>query len=274
MDFNTHIKPTWCPGCGNFAIWLSLKNALSELNLDPKNILIFYGIGCSGNGADFIKTYGWHSLHGRSVPSAIGAKLANKNLKVIVVAGDGDSYGEGIGHFIHAIRGNTDITYIVHDNQVYGLTTGQVAPTAEHGYKSKSTPEGIVEERLNPLALAIANQASFVSRGFSGDAGHLKELFKSAISHPGFSLVDVFQPCVTFNLTNTFKWFFDRLYNLDKDSKYNKQDLSLAWQKSQEWGVKIPYGIFYQSQRLDDSKYLAKRQVVKRDLDILLKEFS
>ena len=155
-QWDTSYKNTWCPGCGNFGIMIALKRALTELGLKPENVLVVYGIGCSGNGVNFIRTYAWHSLHGRAVPTAIGAKLANKDLTVIVMAGDGDSYGEGMGHFIHAVRGNADITYITHDNKLYSLTLGQSAPTSEKGTKTKSTPEGLIEVPANPMALALS----------------------------------------------------------------------------------------------------------------------
>lgn len=281
-NFETSYKPTWCPGCGNHGLWIAMRQALVELKLKPENVLIVYGIGCSGNGANFTETYAWHSLHGRAVPTAIGAKLANKDLTVIVMAGDGDSYGEGLGHFIHAIRGNADITYVVHDNKVYGLTTGQAAPSSSKGYKAKSTPEGIIEEAVNPLGLALVNGGSFVARGFSGDASHLKEIFKSAIKHKGFSFVDVFQPCVTFNKVNTFKWFFDRLYKLDELPAYRTTDLEKAIKQSFVWGDKIPYGIFYESDRPTYGSHLpqlkgqalAKRKVTVRNIDKLVKEFA
>ncbi|MBT4849380.1 2-oxoacid:ferredoxin oxidoreductase subunit beta [Candidatus Parcubacteria bacterium] len=281
-DFETNYKPTWCPGCGNHAIWIAMRGALAELGLKPENVLIFYGIGCSGNGANFTKSYTWHSLHGRAVPSAIGAKLANKDLTVIVMAGDGDAFGEGLGHFLHAIRGNADITYVVHDNHVYGLTTGQAAPTADKGYKAKSTPAGIIEVPVNPTSLAVTNGGTFVSRGFSGNAKHLKGLFKQAITHKGFSFVDVFQPCVTFNKINTFEWFFDRVYNVDDDATYKNTDKMAAFGKTQEWGKKIPYGVLYKAKRdtygsnLPQLKgqALSKRKITTRNLDKLTKEFA
>ncbi|PIR06493.1 MAG: 2-oxoacid ferredoxin oxidoreductase [Candidatus Komeilibacteria bacterium CG11_big_fil_rev_8_21_14_0_20_36_20] len=282
QDFITQQKPTWCPGCGNHAMWIALRQALAELNLKSENILMVFGIGCSGNGANFFKTNVWHSLHGRTVPTAVGAKLANKNLTVLAIAGDGDGYGEGMGHLVHAIRGNANVTYIVHDNKVYGLTTGQAAPTAEQGYRSKSTPAGIIEEATNPIALALAAGGSFVARGFAGQAKHLKELFKAAILHRGFSLVDVFQPCITFNKINTFKWYFDRLYNLDQDKNYNQQNLRQAFQQSTVWGKKIPYGIFYQNKRTTygdnlpqlQGQALVKRPLKTRNIKQLLTEFS
>jgi len=281
-DFQTKQSPTWCPGCGNFAIWIAMRQALAELGLRPENVLIVYGIGCSGNGTNFTKTYAWHSLHGRALPTAVGAKLANKDLTVIAMAGDGDGYGEGMGHFIHAVRGNADITYVTHDNKVYGLTTGQAAPTADKGYKAKTTPDGIIENAANPMSLALASGGSFVARGFSGKAEHLKETFKAAILHKGFSLVDVFQPCVTFNAINTFKWFFDRIYNLDEDKNYKKSDLGAALQQSLIWGDRIPYGIFYQAARPSygdevvalRGNALVKRPVKVRNINSLLNQFS
>lgn len=281
-DFNTSYKPSWCPGCGNFGIFIALKNALVELNIKPENILLVAGIGCSGNGVNFLKAYGWHSLHGRALPTAVGAKLANKDLTVIVMAGDGDGYGEGMAHFIHAVRGNANITYITHDNQLYALTTAQSAPTTDKGTRTKSTPDGLIEEKANPISLALSAGGSFVARGFSGDATHLKELLKKAILHQGFSLVDVFQPCVTFNKVNTFKFFFDRLYNLDKKEGYQTNDVLMAQKEAMVWGDKIAYGLFYEDKRPSYDKYLpqlngpalAKRPMKVRNIEQLLREFA
>lgn len=281
-DFNSSYSPSWCPGCGNFGIFIALKNALVELGLKSENVLLVAGIGCSGNGVNFLKAYGWHSLHGRALPTAVGAKLANKDLTVIVMAGDGDGYGEGMGHFIHSVRGNADITYITHDNQLYSLTTGQSAPTTDKGTKTKSTPDGLIEVPANPMSLALAAGGSFVSRGFSGDANHLKELIKKAINHKGFSLVDVFQPCVTFNKINTFKYFFDRLYNLDEKEGYDSSNIAMAHQEALVHGDKIAYGLFYQNDRPSYGDHLAQLQgtaLVKRPMKIrnissLTKEFA
>ncbi|MCD4760763.1 2-oxoacid ferredoxin oxidoreductase [bacterium] len=282
IDFETNYKPTWCPGCGNFGMFIAMKQALAELNFKPENVFMVFGIGCSGNAANLFKTYSWHSLHGRAVPTAVGAKLANQNLKVIVMAGDGDSYGEGMAHFIHAIRGNADITYVTHDNHLYSLTTGQAAPTSNKGMKTKSTPNGLIEVAANPMSLALSAGGTFISRGFSGNAEHLKELLKKAIMHKGFSLVDVFQPCVTFNKLNTFKWFFDRLYNIDENPSYDKTDKERAFKESLVWGKKIPYGILYQSSRdtygsnLPQLKGqpLVRRKITVRNLDKLTREFA
>jgi 2-oxoglutarate/2-oxoacid ferredoxin oxidoreductase subunit beta len=243
-SIDSPIKPTWCPGCGNFSIIRSLRTAIIELGIDEKDLVLIYGIGCSGNMADFNKTQALHSLHGRAIPNAIGIKLANHKLKVIIIAGDGDTYGEAINHLTAASRGNHDISVFVHNNMVYSLTTGQSSPTTAKGMVTKSTPDGVIEKPVNPLALALAAEASFVARGYTGKGKQLVSLMKQAIEHPGFSLVDIFQPCPTFNKINTDKWFSQKVYDLDSQ-KYNAQDKKLAYEKSQELD-KLPIGLFYQ----------------------------
>ena len=268
-DFATPVFPTWCPGCGNFGIWGALKNALVELDWKPEEVLIVYGIGCSGNGADFLKTYGFHGLHGRTLPVATGAKLSNHELKVVAVAGDGDGYGIGVGHFIHAMRRNLDITLIAHNNQVYGLTTGQTSPTSDKGFATKSTPAGVIELPVNPIALALSSGATFISRGFAGDIKYLTNLLVEALSHKGFSLIDIFQPCVTFNNLNTYDWFRDRVYKLEAEN-HNPQDKPEAFNKSQEWGDKIPVGLFYKERRStyeDELPQIAKKPLVQHDIE-------
>ncbi|HEY4686868.1 MAG TPA: thiamine pyrophosphate-dependent enzyme [Candidatus Subteraquimicrobiales bacterium] len=268
-DFATPVFPTWCPGCGNFGIWGALKNALVELDWKPEEVLIVYGIGCSGNGADFLKTYGFHGLHGRTLPVATGAKLSNHELKVVAVAGDGDGYGIGVGHFIHAMRRNLDITLIAHNNQVYGLTTGQTSPTSDKGFATKSTPAGVIELPVNPIALALSSGATFISRGFAGDIKYLTNLLVDALSHKGFSLIDIFQPCVTFNNLNTYDWFRDRVYKLEAEN-HNPQDKPEAFNKSQEWGDKIPIGLFYKERRStyeDELPQIAEKPLVQHDIE-------
>ncbi len=238
--------PTWCPGCGNFGVWTALKNALIELNMPEEDVVIVYGVGCSGNMADFNRVYGFHSLHGRAIASAVAMKMANHRLKIIVVAGDGDSFGEGLNHFISACRGNHDITLLVHDNQIYGLTTGQTSPTTEHGTKTKSTPNGAPEQPINPIGIGITADATFLARGFSGEIGHLTKIIKAAIQHEGFSLVDMFQPCFTFNHQNTYQFFKERVYHLE-DHGHDPKDKFAAWQKTHEH-EKLPIGIFYQEE--------------------------
>ncbi|MCS6956235.1 MAG: thiamine pyrophosphate-dependent enzyme [Patescibacteria group bacterium] len=248
QDFSGY-NPTWCPGCGNWGIGTALKKALAELGYSPDQVIIVFGIGCSGNMNDFVNAYAIHSLHGRAIPNAIGVKLANHKMPVIAVVGDGDFYGEGGNHFIHACRGNHDITVLVHDNRVYGLTTGQSAPTSPKGFKSKSTPLGLIEVPINPLALALTQGASFIAQSFAGDLIHLINTIKQAISHKGFSLVNILQPCVTFNKINTYEYYLKRIYKLDE--KYERKNFNEALKKSLEANQeKFPLGIIYQSERL------------------------
>lgn len=279
-DF-TGYPPTWCPGCGNHGIGISLKAALTQLNLDPSSIYVAFGIGCSGNMNDFLNAYAFHGLHGRGLPLAIGMKIANHKMPTIVVAGDGDCYGEGGNHFLHACRGNHDITLIVHDNRVYGLTTGQVAPTAKKGYKSKSTPSGIIEISINPLTLAITQGATFVAQTFAGDTPHMIEIIKQGIQHKGFSLINVLQPCVTFNKVNTYQYYREKVYKLDKN--HNKSDLKSALNIAQgNRDEKYPLGILFQEERptftdqlsqLNNGNTLLENEKFS-DFDILFKDFS
>ncbi len=270
-DYNSPHFPTWCPGCGNFGIWTGLKNAFAELGWKPSDVLVVYGIGCSGNMSSFVKAYGFHGLHGRALPVAIGAKLANKDLHVVVIGGDGDGYGEGGNHFLHALRGNVDITYIVHDNQVYGLTKGQMAPTTEVGEVTSSTPEGVIDQPIDPVALAIAAGGSFVAQAFSGDTPQLTQLIIEAIKHPGFSHLNVLQPCVTFNHHNTFAWFYRRVYKLESVN-HDFSNKAEAFARALEWGEKIPTGILYREIRPTweaKEKELAGLPLVQRPLDTI-----
>ncbi|MCQ1536953.1 2-oxoacid:ferredoxin oxidoreductase subunit beta [Methanosarcina sp. KYL-1] len=239
--------PTWCPGCGNFQILSSLKKALVELGIEPWEVLLVSGIGQSGKLPHYMKCHTFNGLHGRTLPVATAAKLANHSLHVIAVAGDGDCYGEGGNHFLHAIRRNPNITLLVHNNQIYGLTKGQASPTSARGTRSKAQPFGAVSEPMNPLALAVSQDCSFVARGFSGDQEYLKELMKAAITHKGFALLDILQPCVSFNKINTFKWYRDRVYRLEED--YDPSNRLKAFEKALEWGERIPNGIFYKNNR-------------------------
>lgn len=247
QDF-TGKTPTWCPGCGDWGIGVSIKSAFTGLRLDPSSIFVVFDIGCSGNMNDFLNAYALHGLHGRSLPAGIGMKIANHKMPVIVVGGDGGIYGEGGNHFLHACRGNHDITVLIHDNGVYGLTTGQVAPTADKGMKSKSTPSGIIEVPVNPLSLAITQGATFVSQAFAGDTPHLVDMIKQAISHKGISLVNVLQPCVTFNKVNTYQYYLKRVYKLDQS--YDPSNFQSALAKSLEsQEEKFPLGVIYKTQR-------------------------
>lgn len=243
-DLKTIGQPNWCPGCGNFPIWHALKSAIVETNLEPHNVVIFSGIGCSSKMPHWINTYGFHSIHGRPLPVATGARLANNNLTVIAVGGDGDGYGIGIGHFIHAMRRNINITYIVTNNQVYGLTTGQTSPTSDKGFATKSTPTGVIEMPINPIALAVTAGSTYISRGFSKEMKHLTKLIVEGVKHEGFALIDVLQPCVTFNRKNTYEWFSERVYKLE-ETDHDVTDKQAAFQKSLEFNNRIPIGLFY-----------------------------
>lgn len=206
-DYRTGVHNDWCPGCGDFGILSSVQSALLELGLRPDQVAIFSGIGCSGKTPHYVNAYGIHTLHGRVLPYAIGAKLANPRLEVIAVGGDGDGYGIGAGHFVNAGRRNVDLAYIVFDNGVYGLTKGQASPTLRLGVKTKSLPKPNINEAVNPIALALAAGYTFIARGYAYDVRHLKELIKAAVKHRGLALVDVLQPCPTYNDINTKEWY-------------------------------------------------------------------
>lgn len=243
-EYNTYQTPTWCPGCGNFGIWYALKNAFKELNLANNEIIMVFGIGCSGNLSNFLKVYGFHSIHGRALPVASGIKLGNHALNVIATSGDGDGLGIGLGHFIHTCRRNIDITYIIHDNRIYGLTTGQTSPTSPQGFVSKSTPFGVIEQPVNPLALAITSGASYVARGYSGEIDHLAALIVNCIRHKGFSVIDVLQPCVSFNPAYSYNFYNPRVYKLE-EAGHDPSDFDKALELSLEFNDKIPIGLFY-----------------------------
>lgn len=248
QDF-TGYTPTWCPGCGDWGIGIAIKSAFVQMGLDPSSVMVVFGIGCSGNMNDFLNAYAIHALHGRALPNAIGAKIANHEMPVVAIVGDGDCYGEGGNHLIHACRGNHDITVVVHDNGVYGLTTGQVAPTAQQGFKSKSTPFGIIETPVNPLALALTQGATFVAQAFAGNVTDVIPLIKAGIEHKGFSLINILQPCVTFNKVNTYQYYLKHTFKLPAD--YKKDDFEAALKISCEMtkSEKFPLGILYQTSR-------------------------
>lgn len=266
-DLRTPCQPNWCPGCGDFGIWAAIKNAIATLGWEPSDFVAVYGIGCHGHMVNFLKSYAVETLHGRPIAVAQGIHLANHKLPVLVIAGDGDTFGEGTNHLIHAARRNIDITVIVHDNQVYGLTTGQTAPTAKKGFKTKSTPQGVIEDPINPLTIALSGGATFVSRGFSADIQGLTKMIVEAISHKGFSFVDVFQPCITFNHINTYEWYRDHIYSLPES--YDPHDRAKAYQKALEMTDKIPVGIFYREEKptyADQTPQLAQNPLIESPL--------
>ncbi len=284
-EINVAQKPQWCPGCGDYAILLGIKNAIVQLGLEPKDTVIVSGIGCNSKIPHYVNVYGYEGLHGRALPLASAVKIANRKLNVIVAMGDGDCYGEGVQHFVHLCRRNYNITAVVFNNQIYGLTTGQASPTTERGQKTKSTPYGTLESQFNPIANAIVNGATYVAGGFAGDIKHLTETIKNGITHKGFSLVDVFQPCVTFNKHNTYQWFQQNIYKLEEEKGYDSSNAFKAIEKAYQ-GIKsdyktIPIGTFY---KVDKPVYenelpqLKEKELVEQDIsnvkvDPLLKEF-
>lgn len=239
-------ETAWCPGCGNHAIREVLADALSALGLAPHEVLICSGIGQAAKIPHYIRVNGFNGLHGRALPPALGARVANKDLRVIVESGDGDSYGEGGNHFIHNVRRNPDIAHFIHDNQVYGLTKGQASPTSDQGMKTAVQIDGVSIPAFNPLLVALVLGAGFVARCFSGEKEHLKETMMAAIEYPGYALVDILQPCPSFNRLNTFGWYKNRVYFPEvKDS----QDWSSALELAGQWGERIPLGILYNRPR-------------------------
>ncbi|KKC46690.1 2-oxoacid ferredoxin oxidoreductase [Paenibacillus sp. D9] len=214
-EFRNNVKPNWCPGCGDFSIQAAIQRAAANVGLEPEQLAVISGIGCSGRISGYINAYGLHGIHGRALPIAQGVKLANRELTVIASGGDGDGFAIGMGHTVHAIRRNVNMTYIVMDNQIYGLTKGQTSPRSAEGFKTKSTPEGSIESVLSPLEIALSAGATFVAQSFSSDLKQLTALIEAGIKHEGFSLINVFSPCVTFNKVNTYDWFKENIVNLD-----------------------------------------------------------
>ena len=242
------LTPAWCPGCGNFYILRSVNRALVELGIEPHRVLMVSGIGQAGKLPQYTRCNVFNSLHGRPMPVAIGAKIANPELVVIAVSGDGDAYGEGGNHFLHAMRRNHHITYLVHNNQVYALTKGQASPTSDQGFVTKTTPQGATMP-VNPVVLAIVAGATFVARGFAQEVDHLTNLIKMGITHRGFALVDILQPCVTFNARNTYAWYRERVYRLEDEKGYDPADKKATLEKVQEWGERIPIGVIYRKEQ-------------------------
>lgn len=229
-DFRNDVRPNWCPGCGDFSVQASIQRALASLGKEPHEVAVISGIGCSGRISGYVNSYGFHAVHGRSLPTAQGVKLANRDLTVIAAGGDGDGFGIGLNHFMHAVRRNMDITYIVMDNQIYGLTKGQHSPTSAHGFKAKTTPAGNIENALVPTQIALSAGIGFLAQGFSSDVNQLVRLIEEGIRYKGFALINVFSPCVTYNKINTYDWYKEHVYNLDQVSDYDATDRTAAIQ--------------------------------------------
>lgn len=263
-------QTAWCPGCGNFPLLKAIKEALVKKGIEPHQVLFVSGIGQAAKAPHYLNANIFNGLHGRSLPVATGAKLANPDLIVIAESGDGCMYAEGGNHFLAAIRRNIDLTVIVHNNQVYGLTKGQASPTSDEGFVTKAQPNGVAEAPFNPVAVAVAMHAGFVARGFVGMEEHLVDLMVQAIDHPGFSLIDILQPCISFNRVNTFKWYRDRCKPLP--SSYNPYDWERAIKVAEEWEEEIPVGVIYKNDKSSFEKYfppLNKGPIVSQKVDLL-----
>ena len=242
------FEPAWCPGCGNFMILEAVKKALVAQDLAPHQVLFVSGIGQAAKAPHYLKANVFNGLHGRALPAATGAKLANPNLAVIVESGDGCTYGEGGNHFLAGLRRNINVTYLVHDNQVYGLTKGQASPTTESGFVTKAQPFGVFNIPFNPTAAAVGMKAGFVARGFSGNVDHLAGLIQQGMAYKGFSLIDILQPCVSFNKVNTFAWYKKRCRPLPED--YDPSNWEEALKTAHQWGDEIPLGVIYRNESL------------------------
>jgi 2-oxoglutarate/2-oxoacid ferredoxin oxidoreductase subunit beta len=274
------IESAWCPGCGNFPMLKAFKEALAELEIRPEDVCVVSGIGQSSKFPHYVKCNTFNGIHGRALPVATGIRLANPELKVVVTTGDGDCYGEGGNHMLAAFRRNPDMTLVVHNNQVYALTKGQASPTSDQGFQSLIQPKGVPYPPLHALALAVAQDCSWVARGFAGLGDHLKELYKQAMNHRGFALLEVLQPCVSFNKVNTYKWYEERVYKVEETPDYDPENEVWAYQKGKEWGERIPIGVIYKKPRplieeafavLDDGPLA--RQERERPIAELLQDF-
>lgn len=262
------LKPAWCPGCGDFGILNALKKALVALGKRPEQVLLVSGIGQAAKLPHYLRVNAFNGLHGRALPAALGAKLANHALTVIACGGDGDMYGEGGNHLLHAIRRNPDLTLLVHDNKVYGLTKGQASPTSDEGMRTKVQPLGVFNQPLNPLALAISQHCAFVARSFSGRVEHLNRIIQEGIKTPGLSLIEILQPCVSFNKINTFTWYKDRVYDVQEEN-HDPWDLHAAMDLAMKWGEKIPIGVLFMAKRTPfEQKWpqLKQKPLVDQDL--------
>jgi 2-oxoglutarate/2-oxoacid ferredoxin oxidoreductase subunit beta len=282
-DFRNNVKPNWCPGCGDFSVQAAIQRAAANVGLDPEGLAVVSGIGCSGRISGYINSYGFHGIHGRSLPIAQGLKMANKDLTVIASGGDGDGFAIGMGHTIHAIRRNVDVTYIVMDNQIYGLTKGQTSPRSASGFKTKSTPEGSIEPAIAPMEMALTAGATFVAQSFSSDLKELTALIEAGINHKGFSIINVFSPCVTYNKINTYDWFKENLTKLSDvegyDSSSREEAMNMLMKKDG-----LVTGLIYQNKEQpsyqelvagysEDSLNSQELKLDEETFDGLVKEF-
>jgi 2-oxoglutarate ferredoxin oxidoreductase subunit beta len=276
-DFRNSVKPNWCPGCGDFSVQAAIQRAAANVGLEPDQLAVVSGIGCSGRISGYINAYGFHGIHGRSLPIAQGVKMANKDLTVIASGGDGDGFAIGLGHTIHAIRRNIDVTYIVMDNQIYGLTKGQTSPRSEVGFKTKSTPQGSIESALNVMEMALTAGATFVAQSFSTDLKELTALIEAGINHKGFSLINVFSPCVTYNKVNTYDWFKENLVKLSDIENYDPNSKMTAMKTLME-NKGLVTGLIYQNTEQKSYQELvtgySKSPLSESDLNISEDQFN
>ncbi|MGK8515898.1 2-oxoacid:ferredoxin oxidoreductase subunit beta [Staphylococcus arlettae] len=276
-DFRNNVKPNWCPGCGDFSVQAVIQKAAANVGLEPEEVAVITGIGCSGRLSGYINAYGVHGVHGRSLPLAQGVKMANKDLTVIASGGDGDGYAIGMGHTIHALRRNMNMTYIVMDNQIYGLTKGQTSPSSAPGFITKSTPKGNIEQNVAPLELAISSGATFVAQGFSSDIKGLTKMIEDAINHDGFSFVNVFSPCVTYNKVNTYDWFKENLTSIEDIEDYDATDKQNAMRNILAYESLVK-GIVYQDSETPSYESqideLGETSLAKKDIHIDETQFN
>ncbi|MBZ8174344.1 2-oxoacid:ferredoxin oxidoreductase subunit beta [Staphylococcus delphini] len=276
-DFRNNVKPNWCPGCGDFSVQAAIQKAAANVGLEPDEVALITGIGCSGRLSGYVNSYGVHSIHGRALPLAQGVKMANRDLTVIASGGDGDGYAIGMGHTIHALRRNMNITYIVMDNQIYGLTKGQTSPSSAPGFVTKTTPKGNIEQNVAPLELALSSGATFVAQGFSSDIKALTKMIEDAINHDGFSFVNVFSPCVTYNKINTYDWFKKNLTAIDDIENYDVSNKQAALQTVLEHDSLVK-GIVYQDTTTPSYESqidgLAETPLAHQDLNLTEEQFE
>lgn len=276
-DFRNNVKPNWCPGCGDFSVQAAIQKAAANVGLEPEEVAVITGIGCSGRLSGYINAYGVHGVHGRSLPLAQGVKMANKDLTVIASGGDGDGYAIGMGHTIHALRRNMNMTYIVMDNQIYGLTKGQTSPSSAPGFITKSTPKGNIEQNVAPLEIAISSGATFVAQGFSSDIKGLTKMIEEAINHDGFSFVNVFSPCVTYNKVNTYDWFKENLTSIEDIEDYDATDKQNAMRNILAYESLVK-GIVYQDNEIPSYESqideLGETSLAKKDIHIDETQFN
>ncbi|EGQ2831882.1 2-oxoacid:ferredoxin oxidoreductase subunit beta [Staphylococcus pseudintermedius] len=276
-DYRNNVKPNWCPGCGDFSVQAAIQKAAANVGLEPDEVALITGIGCSGRLSGYVNSYGVHSIHGRALPLAQGVKMANRDLTVIASGGDGDGYAIGMGHTIHALRRNMNITYIVMDNQIYGLTKGQTSPSSAPGFVTKTTPKGNIEQNVAPLELALSSGATFVAQGFSSDIKALTKIIEDAINHDGFSFVNVFSPCVTYNKINTYDWFKENLTAIDDIENYDVSNKQAALQTVIEHDSLVK-GIVYQDTTTPSYESqidgLAETPLAHQDLNLTEEQFE